>query len=99
MQLMESLAGTGLHPADVHVLMKARAEVASASDADVRIDLTSPLHVHFLNDLENDEAYEFWPKHLRDLLQPMYPGRMPSIARNIFNAIVLLDPDTQAGIS
>ncbi|KAK9839732.1 hypothetical protein WJX84_005510 [Apatococcus fuscideae] len=98
-RLMESLASTGLHQADVHTVLKARAEVASSSDAEVRIDITSPLHVHFLNDLESDEAYEYWPKQLRDLLQPMYPGRMPSIARNIFNAVVLLDPDTKEGLS
>ena len=96
---MESLASTGLHPTDVHAVLAARAEVATGNDAEVRIDITSPLHVHFVNDLEADEAYEFWPKRLRDLLQPMFPGRMPSIGRNLFNAIVLLDPDTQQGLS
>ena len=96
---MDSLASTGLHAEDVQTLLGVRSELASSGDADVRIDIASALHVHFLNDLENDEAYEHWPSRLMELLKPMFPGRLPIIGRNLLNAVFLLDPDTQQGLS
>ena len=38
-----------------------------------------------------------WPSDLFALLQPMFPGQLPRLGRNLFNAIFLLDPSTLAG--
>jgi UDP-glucose:glycoprotein glucosyltransferase len=49
----------------------------------------------WLNDIENDPETAKWPTSLRVLLQQRYPGRLPMIRRNLFNAIFVLDITTR----
>ena len=58
----------------------------------VRLDILSDQHVHWLNDLESDRMYHRWSNDLMDLLRPMFPGQLSRLARNIFNAVFLVDP-------
>lgn len=45
----------------------------------------------WVNDIERDPDTSTWPTTLRALLQPRYPGRLPAVRRNVFNAIFILD--------
>lgn len=38
-----------------------------------------------------------WSHDLHDLLRPMFPGQLPRVGRNLFNAVALLDPGSVAG--
>ncbi len=51
-----------------------------------------------VNDLEEDSQYERWPSDLQSLLMPMYPGRLPTVARNILNAVFAFDPASPAAL-
>lgn len=73
-----------------------RALTAVACRAQVRLDITSEDHVHWLNDLEEDSMYRRWSRSLLDLLRPMFPGQLPRIGRNVYNAAFLVDPATAA---
>jgi UDP-glucose:glycoprotein glucosyltransferase len=46
----------------------------------------------WLNDFESDKKYNYWSKSLQDLLRPTYPGMLRSVARNIFNLVLVVDP-------
>lgn len=52
--------------------------------------------MHWLNDLEEDSMYRRWSRSLLDLLRPMFPGQLPRIGRNVYNAAFLVDPATAA---
>lgn len=45
----------------------------------------------WLNDLENDEQYEHYPKTPQALLQRAYPGSIPPVAINAFQVVVPVD--------
>ncbi|RFU78980.1 udp-glucose:glyco glucosyltransferase [Trichoderma arundinaceum] len=45
----------------------------------------------WLNDLENDDIYEDYPKSVASLLQRAYPGQLPPIAKNIFTFVAPVD--------
>jgi UDP-glucose:glycoprotein glucosyltransferase len=45
----------------------------------------------WLNDIEKDKRYQDWPDNLLALLQRGYPGQLPSVRRDIHNAIVPVD--------
>ena len=62
----------------------------------MRLDITSEEHVHWLNDLETDRMYRRWSRDLMDLLRPMFPGQLPRLGRNIYNAIFIVDPASVA---
>ncbi|KAF2083658.1 glycosyltransferase family 24 protein [Saccharata proteae CBS 121410] len=44
-----------------------------------------------LNDIEKDKRYAEWPKDLEALLQRVYPGQLPTVRKDIFNAIMPVD--------
>jgi Thioredoxin-like domain len=51
----------------------------SASQVERRVNVTAPAGaVTWLNDLESatDMRYARWPRQLRELLQPMFPGQV-----------------------
>ena len=48
--------------------------------------------------LLQDLQYRRFPRNLQSLLMPMF-GRMPPIARNVFNALFIVDPSTKAGLA
>ncbi|BGP24642.1 killer toxin resistant protein [Rhodotorula toruloides] len=43
------------------------------------------------NDLEKDRRYKSWSKSVRELLRPVYPGSMNTVARNLNNIVFVLD--------
>ncbi|KAL8779909.1 MAG: hypothetical protein Q9213_006731, partial [Squamulea squamosa] len=45
----------------------------------------------WLNDIEKDKRYQDWPAHLSALLQRTFPGQLPTIKRNVHNAVIPLD--------
>lgn len=45
----------------------------------------------WLNDLEKDVRYAAWPKNLRDLLRPAYPGQLHAVARNTITVVLALN--------
>ena len=44
------------------------------------------------NDVRKDAAAAKWPTSLRALLTPRFPGRLPSVRRNLYYAILVADP-------
>ncbi|KAK9811403.1 hypothetical protein WJX72_003341 [[Myrmecia] bisecta] len=97
-RLLDQLQLSGLEGPELAALMRLRAKSAASQDDQVRVDITSPDHVHFLNDLERDAAYRRWSGRITDLLQPTYPGRLQAIRRNMYTAVFLLDPGTSQGL-
>ncbi|KAM6503198.1 glycosyltransferase family 24 protein [Amanita muscaria] len=43
------------------------------------------------NDLEKDERYARWGASFYGLMRPMFPGQFPTVKRNLFNIILILD--------
>ncbi|KAJ3135593.1 hypothetical protein HK100_002475 [Physocladia obscura] len=76
----------------VRLLSLPSSESTSTSDLgwgeafDVRDD-----SVIWWNDLEKDSRYERFPRSVKDLLQPSYPGQLKYVAKNMFNALFVLD--------
>lgn len=58
----------------------------------VRLDITSEEHLHWLNNLERDIMYVRWSRSLLDLLRPMFPGQLARIGKHLYNAVLLVDP-------
>lgn len=63
----------------------------------VRLDLQSEDHLHWLNNLEGDRMYVRWARSVLDLLRPMFPGQLSRVARNVYNAVLLIDPASVSG--
>lgn len=53
----------------------------------------------YMNNIEKDSRYEAWPTELRALLQRTYPGQLPSVRRDIHNAIVPVDLTSAGEVS
>lgn len=68
------------------------AAAARFADGAPRLRLGQSSAVAWLNDLEKDPAYRRWSPSLGILLRPAYPGRLPQLRRNLFNAVVLFGP-------
>lgn len=47
--------------------------------------------VIWLNDIEKDKRYQDWPSYASALLQRTFPGQLPSIRRNVHNAVIPID--------
>ncbi|KAI0715904.1 glycosyltransferase family 24 protein [Cerioporus squamosus] len=47
--------------------------------------------IGWLNDFENDERYAHWGGTLKIILRPMYPGQFPTLKRNLFNVVLVVD--------
>ncbi|GAB4815180.1 hypothetical protein N2152v2_002226 [Parachlorella kessleri] len=102
-RVWDALNSTGLPPQAVRSALLLRGSAAGAqqeggSSGGFRLDLQSDDFISWANDLESDPRYSSWPASLESLLMPMYPGRLPSIGRNLFNAIFAVDPASQAGL-
>lgn len=53
----------------------------------------------WMNNIEKDSRYENWPTDLRALLQRTFPGQLPSVRRDIHNAILSIDFSSTADVS
>ena len=65
---------------------------------DLRIDLRTPDAIHWLNDIETGRQYWHWPQTLNMLLQPMFPGQLHRVQRNLYSAVALIDPTNLEGL-
>ena len=66
--------------------------------ASVRVDIVSGAKgcIQFVNNIEKDPQYKKWPKSMRQLLFPTWS--LHTIGRNLYTAIIVLDPTTDAGL-
>lgn len=62
-----------------------------------RINVDGP-SVFYLNDVEKDTQYEQWPTSLQQMLQGVRFGMPPSVRRNLFTLIVVLDWEAGTGL-
>ncbi|KAL8820034.1 MAG: hypothetical protein Q9223_001671, partial [Gallowayella weberi] len=58
---------------------------------DYRDKLEGDKAIIWLNDIEKDKRYQDWSTHLSSLLQRTFPGQLPTVKRNVHNAVVPLD--------
>ncbi|KAF9733467.1 hypothetical protein PMIN03_005521 [Paraphaeosphaeria minitans] len=58
---------------------------------DFRDELEGGNVIIWMNNIEKDSRYESWPSQTHALLQRTYPGQLPSVRRDIHNAIVPVD--------
>lgn len=61
-----------------------------------RVDFRSS-HVHYLNNLEEDDMYRRWRSNIQELLMPVFPGQMRYIRKNLFHSVYVLDPASACG--
>lgn len=77
-----------------HAQIQEYLKVNTESEAMPTIDLMWDDITMVLNDLEKAEEYEKWPKRVRDLLKPTWPGQLTPIAKNFFTILMVLDPSS-----
>ncbi|DBA75355.1 TPA: hypothetical protein ACH3X1_010624 [Trebouxia sp. C0004] len=98
-RLTDMLKTTELQAQDIQALLQLRASSKSLDSSSIRIDLAPYSHVHWLNNLEKDKKrYRGFSRTITDLLIPSFPGNLPSIARNVFNAVFVVDLGSAHGI-
>lgn len=54
--------------------------------------------VVWMNDLEKDSRYKTWASALSVLMRGLYPGQLHSIARNLYNVIIVTDLSSRRGL-
>ena len=54
--------------------------------------------LHWSCSLQDRKRYRGFSRRVTDLLMPSYPGSLPSIARNLFNAVFVVDLASPHGI-
>ncbi|KAH3953623.1 hypothetical protein HBH98_179880 [Parastagonospora nodorum] len=94
--LINGIRSQGLSAPDVVALLSHEAIAATQTqDEPQRYDFRDEIEggnvIMYLNDIEKDDRYESWPTDLRALLQRTFPGQLPSVRRDIHNAIVPID--------
>ncbi|CAD6930112.1 unnamed protein product [Tilletia controversa] len=47
--------------------------------------------ITYWNDIEKDDHYKRYSKNLNSLLRPAWPGSLPTIRRNLFNVVIVMD--------
>ncbi|XP_057977897.1 UDP-glucose:glycoprotein glucosyltransferase [Malania oleifera] len=62
-----------------------------------RVDFRS-MHVHYLNNLEEDAMYMRWRSNINEILMPVFPGQPRYIRKNLFHAVYVLDPASVCGL-
>jgi hypothetical protein len=65
---------------------------------DLRIDLRSDKAIRWLNDIETGRQYWHWTRNLASLLQPMFPGQLHRVQRNLYSTVGLIDPASAHGL-
>ncbi|GES84353.1 UDP-glucose:Glyco protein glucosyltransferase-domain-containing protein [Rhizophagus clarus] len=54
--------------------------------------------ITWFNDIEKDKRYKNWPPRMFDILQPIYPGQMRYIRKNLFNVLFVIDLSSMKGL-
>uniref|UniRef100_UPI00358F5325 UDP-glucose:glycoprotein glucosyltransferase 1 n=1 Tax=Myxine glutinosa TaxID=7769 RepID=UPI00358F5325 len=47
----------------------------------------------WINNIEEDRRYSNWPINLQELLRPTFPGVIRQIRKNLYNLVLVLDPE------
>ncbi|KAK3256037.1 hypothetical protein CYMTET_34808, partial [Cymbomonas tetramitiformis] len=76
-----------------------KAMTIKEGDSSVRIDIRSEEHLTYVNNIEEDAMYNRWPEEVTQLLRPRYPGRMPTVRKNLFNAVFFVDGASEGGLA
>lgn len=80
-------------------VVSGRVQMREVEAEDLRIDIRSPdSSIHWLNDIETGRQYWHWSQSVNSLLQPMFPGQMHRIQRNLYNVVALIDPADPEGL-
>ncbi len=87
-QLLESLHQVGLNIDQIKELIYLD---SSSKNDDFGVDLRDS-SIQWVNDLEKDSKYNYWPKRVQEMLRPTYPGMMRSVAKNFFHLVLMIDP-------
>ena len=95
-KLIGQMSEIGLGPSEaVSILSHDTVMQAQAGDTVQRFDWRDQLEdggvIIWMNDLEKDKRYAAWPKVLTALFQRSYPGSLPSVGRDIQNAVFPVD--------
>ncbi|BDA49281.1 UDP-glucose:glycoprotein glucosyltransferase 1 [Coccomyxa sp. Obi] len=97
-RLSDMMKETGLQSEDIAALVQLRSQMKEVDAEDLRIDLRTPDAIHWLNDIETGRQYWHWPQTLNMLLQPMFPGQLHRVQRNLYSVVALIDPTNLEGL-
>ena len=53
----------------------------------------------YINDLEKDPDYNYWPSQLTELLRPAYPGMLKHVRKNIHNVVMVMKPSDPCALT
>ncbi|KAF2848212.1 glycosyltransferase family 24 protein [Plenodomus tracheiphilus IPT5] len=103
-KLISGIRSQGLSGADtISLLSHPAIAETQAADEPQRYDFRDAAEggnvIVYMNDIEKDSRYEAWPTELQALLQRTYPGQLPSVRRDIHNAIVPVDFTSDGEVS
>ncbi|KAK2743249.1 hypothetical protein FQN57_004938 [Myotisia sp. PD_48] len=100
-KLMNSFNELGLPPVQAVKLLSDPVISASQTAEDIqrfdyRDDIEGGNVIIWLNNIATDNRYEGWPDHITSvreipLLQPLYPGQLPQVRRDIHNVVIPMD--------
>jgi UDP-glucose:glycoprotein glucosyltransferase len=93
--LINGVRSQGLSGPDAISLLSHSAISETQEDEPQRYDFRDEIEggnvIVWMNNIEKDSRYETWPSQIQALLQRTYPGQLPSVRRDIHNAIVPVD--------
>jgi UDP-glucose:glycoprotein glucosyltransferase len=93
--LINGVRSQGLSGPDAISLLSHSAISETQGDEPQRYDFRDEIEggnvIVWMNNIEKDSRYETWPSQIQALLQRTYPGQLPSVRRDIHNAIVPVD--------
>lgn len=72
---------------------------ADSQRYDWRDEIEGGKVILWLNDIEKDRRYQEWPFSIYALLQRQYPGQLPSVRKDVHNAIVPVDFSDMKSVS
>ncbi|XP_001377394.4 UDP-glucose:glycoprotein glucosyltransferase 2 isoform X2 [Monodelphis domestica] len=90
-KVMNGLRDIGIKEKDSRKLLNLNTHLVDDSYA-LDIRHTS---IMWVNNLEEDNIYALWPKSCQELMEPIFPGNIPSIGRNFYNLVLFVDPTQQ----
>jgi UDP-glucose:glycoprotein glucosyltransferase len=84
-------------PLPAHAV-RALARLTAPAAESVRVDWRGAPAV-WANDVTKDAQFARWPKSLRGLLSMRFPGRLPAVRQNLFVALLVGDPASDATLA
>ncbi|XP_074155473.1 UDP-glucose:glycoprotein glucosyltransferase 2 isoform X1 [Sminthopsis crassicaudata] len=91
---MNGLRDLGIKEKDFSKLLKLKTH---HMDDNYALDIRHT-SIMWVNNLEQDDIYSMWSASCQELLEPIYPGNIPSIRRNFYNLVLFIDPGQEVTI-